>query len=278
MRILLAAAVISMAFGIPTVSGEAPPQTAVYMVYPIASELQRIRLARSNDEARRLRTYVAISGNELIGGDGAIIGGAIPTDDITKALAPYADRDNGIVVLNMQFGNESDGKLRTPSKAADELLRSALEKTGRAAGFKAAMVSSSHGGPILQKKLDTVTDKIKGQADEEETPSGDELVTVYPVRTILSLLLTENADCVVAIRTPLENDGEKLLSAEVREAIVKHVAAVKLRDKSKLQISVKLRGNRISNDRLDAFIRAEVADIAQSLGFASYSLQSYRVN
>lgn len=277
MRILLATAMISLAFGGSAKADDAQPKAVLFAVYPIATELQRIRLARSDEEAPRLRAYVAIGGNELIDGEGSMRPGALPVENMTKALAPYADRNNGIVVLNMQFGNDPSGELRTPSDAADEALTSALEAMGRTAGFKSAIVSRSHGGDILEKKFGTVTAKVKGRADEGEVPSADELVTVYPVRTILSLLLTDKADCVVVIRAPLEKDGETLLSPEVRSAIVKHVAAVKLRDKAKLQISVKIRGAQISNDRLDDFYRSEVTDLARSLGFVSASVQNSRV-
>jgi hypothetical protein len=278
LRILLAAAAISTTIGFPTAADDAQPKKAIYMVYPIATELQRLRLARSEKEAPRLRAYVAISGNELIDGEGALRPGAVPADDISKALAPYVDRDEGVVVLSMQFGNRSDGKLITPSRSADAALQTSLVEVGRTAGFKSAAVSSTYAGLILEKKLGTAADKVKGQADEDETPSSDDRVTVYPVRTILSLLLTDNADCVVVIRKPLEDDGEKLLSPEVRESVVKQVAAVKLRDKSKLQISIKIRGKHISDERLTAFISHEVAEISRSLGFESFSLQCWRSN
>ena len=273
MRILLAVAVISLAFGVSVKADDAPPKAAAFAVYPITTELQRVRLARNGEEAPRLRAFVAISGNELIDGEGAMQAGALPVESITKALAPYADRDNGIVTLNMQFGNDSNGQLKSPSKAADMTLRMALENTGRDAGFKSATVSGSFGGPVLQKKFDTVTDKVKGRADEEEIPSGDELVAVYPVRTILSLLLTDNTDCVVVVHPPLEKDGENLLSPEIREAIIKHVAKVKLRDKAKLQLSVKTRRSRISSERFDEFYRVEVTNLGKSLGFEFTSIQ-----
>jgi hypothetical protein len=98
------------------------------------------------------------------------------------------------------------------------------------------------------------------------------------VRTILSLLLTDNMDCVVVVRTPLEKDGEKLLTPEIHEAIVNHVAAVKLRDRTRFQISIKTRGKNISNARLDEFIRGELTDMAKSLGFGSASVQHSRIN
>ena len=280
MRILLASAVMSLAFGLSVRAGNdnEQPKKATFAVYPIQSDLQRVRLTRSDAEAPRLRAYVAISGNDLIDGAGNMRADAIPAAEIAKALEPYADRENGTVVLNVQFGNESTGQLRTPAGGADELLRSTLEKMGRSAGFKSAIVSSSFGGATLEKRFAAATDKVKGKADEDESSSGDDLVTVYPVRTILSLLLTDNMDCIVVVRMPLENDGEKLLTPEIRQAISKHVAAVKLRDKTRFQISIKTRGKRISNARLDEFIRGELTDMAKSLGFDSASVQHSRIN
>jgi hypothetical protein len=272
MRIVLTTVAISLTVGVSAKADEAA-KTAAFAVYPITTEFQRVRLAHSAEEAPRLRAYVAISGNELIDGEGAMLAEALPVEQITKALAPYADREKGLVTLNMQFGNENNGQLRFPSKAADMPLRMALENMGRAAGFKSATVSSSFGGPVLEKKFATVTDKVKGRADEEEIPSGDELVAVYPVRTILSLLITDNTDCVVVVHPPLEKDGENLLSPEIREAIVKHVAKVQLRDKAKLQLSFKTRRSRISKERFDEFYRGEVTNLGKSLGFEFTSIQ-----
>jgi hypothetical protein len=97
-------------------------------------------------------------------------------------------------------------------------------------------------------------------------------------QTILSLLLTDNADCVVVIRAPLEKDGETLLSVDTRAAIEKHVAAAKLRNKGKLQVSVKTRRDRISAARFDAFYRIEVTELARSLGFTSASVEHTPLN
>ncbi len=251
----------------------ARPQATPFAVYPVTTELQRFRLAESVDEAPRIRAYVTISGNDLIDADGGMRPGSLPAEEIAKALAPYVDRDNGIVKLNLHFGHDWDGKIRRPAEAADKSLRSALEKVGRSAGFNSAKVSSSMGGPLLEKKFGTVNDKVAGRADEDEPPSGDELVTVYPVRTILSLLLTDNADCVVVVRAPLDKDGENLLSPKVREAIVKYVAAAKPREKTNVLFSIKFRQGSIPYERVNKFNSFEMQELARSLGFESTSAQ-----
>ena len=66
MRNLLATAVMSLACGLSAAADDALPEKATFAVYPILSDLQRVRLARSDAEAPRLRAYVAISGNDLI--------------------------------------------------------------------------------------------------------------------------------------------------------------------------------------------------------------------
>jgi hypothetical protein len=237
-----------------------------------------MRLARNEEERSRLRAYVIVQGNGLADEKGLIDSAALPVEDISRALRPYAQgKGQSMAVVNLHFGNDSDGGLRTPSRAADDVLRLVFEGLGARAGFHSTSVSQSIGGPDLEKKFSAVTDKVAGRADEDETPAGDELVRVYPVRTILSLLLTDNADCVVEIRPMLEKDGDRLLSPDLRSAIVKHAAAVKLRDREKVQFSFKYRNSRIPAERIDKFHRTEVTELARELGFttATMNFSSY---
>lgn len=274
MRLIPVFLIIFCCFPFPAAAEEKQPRAVPFAVYPVATELQRLRIGRNADEAARLRAYVAIQGNGIANEEALIDPQALPIEEIRKALAPYADRDKGVVSINLQYGNESDGRLITPPRSTDELLDLALDGLGRRAGFRSTIVSSSFGGLVLERKFNQVTEKVAGKADEDETPVGDELVKVYPVRTILSLLLTENADCVIDIRARLEKEGENLLSPEVRAAIVKHISAAKLRNKEKVQISVKYRLDRITQERFDKFLGAEAGPLAESLGFKSWSVQS----
>jgi hypothetical protein len=274
MRFVPVLLLFSCCFAFPAAAEEKTPRAVPFAVYPVATELQRLRLGRSADEAARLRAYVVIQGNGIANEHGLIDPQALPAEEIRKALAPYADREKGIVSINLHYGNESDGRLITPPRSTDELLDLALDGLGRRSGFSGTVVSRSIGGPLLEAKFSQVTDKVAGQADEDETPVGDELVKVYPVRTILSLLLTENADCVIDIPARLKKDGENLFAPELRAAIVKHVSTIKLRDKQKVQISVKYRLDRITRERFDNFATTEAAELGKSLGFKTWSVLS----
>jgi hypothetical protein len=119
-----------------------------------------------------------------------------------------------------------------------------------------------------------VTAKVQGRADEEEKSAGDALVTVYPVRSILSLLLTSDCDCIVVVHPKLEKDGDTLLSPEIQESIKKHVAAVKPRDTENLLVCVKTRQPEISSDRVDRFMFVELKELGQGLGFKLTRVQN----
>jgi hypothetical protein len=238
-----------------------------FAVYPIKTELQRKLLARSDDEASRLRAFVAIQGNGLVSEEGMIDATALPIKEISKALAPYADRAKGIVVMRMQFGNDIDGKLRFPSRLAGEALDLLFEGLGARSGFSSISLSQSFGGPILQQKIDLAVAKAAEKPDEDEIPSGDELVRVYPIKSVLSLLLTDNTDCLVEIRAKLDKNGDNLLSPEIREAIVKHTSSVELRDMNSVRFSFKYRTSQINADRIDRFLRTELMELSRELGF-----------
>jgi hypothetical protein len=243
-----------------------------FAVYPIKTELQRKLLARNDDEMPRLRAFVVIQGNGLVSEEGLIDATALPIKEIGKALAPYADRAKGIVVMRMQFGNDIDGKLRFPSRLAGDVLDLVFEGLGARTGFSSTSLSQSFGGPLLQQKIEVATAKAAEKPDEDEIPSGDELVRVYPVKSILSLLLTDNTDCLVEIRAKLDKNGDNLLSPEIREAIVKHTAAVDLRDMNSVQFSLKYRTSQIHADRIDKFYRTELMELARELGFAKTTM------
>ena len=274
MRTILFTSLALFACTLPARAEDAAPKKATFAVYPVTSDLQRERLARSKTEAPKLRAYVALSGNELLDEKRNLRKDALPAEEITRALAPYADPENGVVVMSMTFGNEPTGELRTPSDATRDALQAAVEQLGRNAGFKTCFPSFTYAGDVLDEQFARVTAKVQGRADEEEKSAGDALVTVYPVRSILSLLLTNNCDCVVVVHPKLEKDGDNLLSPEIRESIKKHVAAVKPRDTENLLVCVKTRQPAISSDRIDRFMFVELKELGQGLGFKLTRVQN----
>ncbi|HVW01586.1 MAG TPA: hypothetical protein VHB77_14635 [Planctomycetaceae bacterium] len=274
MRTILIASVALFACVPFARADDAAPKKAAFAVYPVTSDLQRERLGRSKTEAPRLRAYVALSGNELVDDKRELRKDALPADEIKKALAPYVDRENGVVYFSTTFGNEPTGELRTLSDASRDALQAAIEQLGRSAGFKTCIPSFSYAGPVLDAQFAAVTGKAQGRADEEEKPAGDERVTVYPVRSILSLLLTNNADCIVVVHPMLEKDGDNLLSPEIQESIKKHVAAAKSRDTENLLVCVKTRQPAISSERIDRFMSVELKELGQGLGFKLTRVQN----
>lgn len=274
MRLFVATASIAFFTGISVLAGDDGSKFSIYAVYPIATELQKLQLGQGSNKTAELRAYLAIDGDAVIDDAGRFDPQALPVDAVRNSLAPYAEESKGVVVINVHFGSVIEGTGKKMKSSTPE-LESALEKLSRAAGFKSARVSRSAGGPSLEKKFSAVTDKVAGQADEDETPSGDDLVKVYPVRTILSLLLTDNCDCVIDVRAPLQKEGEELLTPDVRAAVVKHVSGLKLRHTEKALFRMRGVTERVGQERLNNFVGKEAAELAQSLGFKTVSVLSY---
>src|SRR3569623_238924 len=163
MRTILIASLVLFACSHAARADDAVAKKATFAVYPVNSDLQRERLARSKTEAPRLRAYVALSGNELVDDQRNLRKDALPADEIKKALAPYADAENGGVYFSTTFGNEPNGELRTLSDTERDVLRAALEELGRSAGFKACVPSFTYAGPRLEETFARVTAKVQGR-------------------------------------------------------------------------------------------------------------------
>jgi hypothetical protein len=270
----VATVTIALFCGTSVLVAQDRPHAAAYAVYPIVTDLQKSVLFHNAPRLGGLRAYMAIDGDSLIDNEGRFDATALNVDAIRNSLAPHADRSQGSVVIQAHFGTATLGTGQKLKSSTVE-LKSALHALGRTAGFRFANVAESTRGPTLDQRFSEVTDKVAGQADEDETPAGDDLVKVYPVRTILSLLLTENCDCVIDVRAPLQKEGDDLLTSDVRAAIVKHVSGLKLRHMDKTMFRIKSVTERVGQERLTHFLQKEAADLARSLGFKTGTVLAY---
>jgi hypothetical protein len=269
---MLLAIFLGASQGLHAQDDEHRPETPTFIVYPVTTELQRLCLAPPNGDGALVSAYVAIHGGAAITKEGLIDPARVPVDGVGSALKLVPDHRDRTVVMNLSFG-----ALR-PTRPAVDLMVATFEGVGRRSGFNTTYVYSSfisrRGHHHWEDTVEALTIKADGRADEDEMPAGNDLVKIYPVRTNLSLMLTGNSDCVIDVRAPLEKHGDRLLSPEVHDAIVKHVSTMRFRDTGKVVFRIGYLTERIPDQRLQEFLKIEAPDLTRTLGFKGSAVQS----
>jgi hypothetical protein len=157
--------------------------------------------------------------------------------ELRKALADWPNRDQGDVVFEIQV-------VMTPEQALEyvdadefpkcvlfsqfELVQLAFEAIAREAGFRRASATVSLDNKPHDWKLIAADFKNNSEQDAraEESPIGDDLLEVYPVRTALSRYDNFDADYVFRIVPPL-NECEPATAARIPEAIRARASKIK---------------------------------------------------
>ncbi len=255
------AAALVVALGLLRQAGNADePSGGNYLVFPITTDLQHTLLG-AGEEAK---ACVLINGSSIVK-NSMIDASALDLQALAKELAPYADRDKGIVFFNIRFGQKSVGF----DRQASSMLMLALEAFGRRAGFHTVNVSQS-AYIDWEKSIAAVNEKTNGQTDEDESAVGNELVRVYPVRTPLTRYLLGNNDCVVDVLAPISEEGGEALSAEIRKAILRYVpkAGVTHQD----TINFRVRSGNGSEKAIDQFKRQDSVGLTKVLGYKQQTI------
>ncbi len=257
--------------GVPGQEQDEKAPISAFVVCPVETDLQRLFLVPPSESSPPVKTFVAIDGSAGITRDGLLDPASVPAAAVRKALGRVPDRENGTVAVRLYFSEKRH------SSAATDLLKALFEGVGRCSGFKATQMQTSvtveFGNEYWKKTFEALTINGGGREEEDETPAGGDLVKVYPVRRALSRLLTGNVDCVIDILPSLEPKGNRLLSPEVRDAIVKNATAMTFRDKGRVLFRINSETERLSGDRFKAFRRTEAPELAQKLGFKDSHVQ-----
>jgi len=238
-----------------------------FAVYPIKTTLQRKQMGWSTEDQANARAYVAINGMAVVDDAGVIDEKALDLDALRKALAPYADHQNGVVFINVKYNS-----FPARNHNAEQLVVWGLEGFGRDTGFKSARAYVTYFNDRRfdwAKEIALVNEKVAGRADDDEEPIGDDLVKVYAVRTAFSAFLT-GADCIVEVLAVPNDDGKSLLTQTVHQAIVKYVGEAKLWDKKRVVFGVRLTTLKEPSQRDRLF--GELDALAKSLGFSASSV------
>jgi hypothetical protein len=135
-------------------------------------------------------------------------------DQLREALAPWPRRRRKkvcfYVQVSMPLGQSVELVDGEPSPQPvlfrqSRMVELALEQLARESGFRAATVDVSL--PSVSQDWNRIAAEFDDSAQQDraadESPVGDDLVDVYPIRTALSRFENSGADYVIHIRRPL---------------------------------------------------------------------------
>jgi hypothetical protein len=233
-----------------------------YVVFTARTDLHRLLIDGDRAGTTPTRAFVAVDGMSIIRPDGALDPHAVDFAGLRTALKPY--RASGAVLVNVCYFPEA-------SKPATNMLAWAMCGFVRNQGFQdVSSIFTCHNDRTTWKSR--VNAKRATGADTEETAVGNDLVRVYPVQSLLSGWLTNQADCVVEILRPYRDDDEGI-RPDMRQAIGRYLDQLQLPGKDIMFIRVTLEGK--DRDTGVTRFRARGTEaFVQSLGFRNYMLQA----
>lgn len=142
----------------------------------------------------------------------------------------------------------------------------------QAAQFEIVNLSAtfSGGGEGLWERFDRIASDHKTLVDEkvDENPKENEHVKVFPVRTFLSRFLTNNADCVVVIKSKFSEDFNEEFPRAVRTSMSVFSRQLQFDKKEKVFFSFTFSqgGEKVR----DWFIEEGAREMQLALGFQSW--------
>jgi hypothetical protein len=235
----------------------APPEDGNHLVLSVTTDLQRTLLGRTGEPLRDAKAYVLINGEAVLSTDGMINTKALDLPALRQQLAPFADRGKGLVYFNVCY--------RPVLDRGEEVLLWALYGFAVHAGFRDARVGNSYiPSFVWDTHIAKVNEAVAGEPDGDEQPIGNEIVSVYPVRTALSRYLTSNADCIVDVLKPLDKD---VLTSDLHEAIQQFVSKTELKRKKLIQLRIWTKGPESRQLANDFMSKRDPKAFAASLGF-----------
>lgn len=130
----------------------------------------------------------------------------------------------------------------------------------------------SGGGEGLWEKFDPIASDYKTLVDEkaDENPKENDHVKVFPVRTLLSRLLTDNADCVVVIKPKFSEDFNEELPRAVRTSMSVFSRQLQFDKKQKVFFSITFSqgGEKVQ----EWFIKEGAREMQLALGFQTWAV------
>lgn len=239
---------------------EEKPKKA-YLLFPIRTELQKQVLF---DEGEKY--HLIVHGDGLLDDKGHIDAAGLNFDDLTNDLGPgrlvfKGDKIDARVILE---GN--------PSESTRRFLLMAVMGWAREMDFERHVPTSVGGRRVWENIVKVVGDQ-RGLIDEDESEDavGDDVVKVYPVRTLLSRLQGgDNDDCVVVFQKVFDKDATGTLDDKTKTKVKELVESLKIKDLDQVGFGVRMTrdANRIA---VADFQNAVVKELPPILGVKSFS-------
>jgi hypothetical protein len=231
----------------------------LYQVFPVTTDLQR----------RYLPPVRGIPAGVYVRMNGNVLPKVSDVEAMREELAPFAKKANSCVY----FGVFYVGPL--PDHDRQREFDKKLMDWSKEIGFRAYTVSSTYKGSsgVPDDWKATFLAIRKSQSDEPDGPEtgiGNELVTVYPIRTRLSRVLTDNSDCRVELLQVVDGSSEPLTPA-VRKAISQFVSQLALKQKRKILFAVKFVYGKEGSAAVETLHKDLSKFVHESLGFEDYS-------
>lgn len=233
------------------------------LVLPVKTDLQRTAMGIE----KNAKACVLVNSDGLSREDNALHWASLDFETLRKALLPYKEGKEPAVVFQIYHQPRQDEEFEQFRK----LLRWPLVGFGQEMGFRPARWIENGALP-WSERVAAIEGKTTGKADSDEPATGNELVTVYPVRTILSRHLFMNADCVVTIAPALTEDSDGGLPPKVEDALRRYVPELKLEDKGMLLF--RIRCKLAAREASEKFYKSQAKALATSLGFESHNVQT----
>jgi hypothetical protein len=251
----------ALCFAIVPLSGDSLPSrghsSGNHLVFPVRTDLQRVlfTLGRGADA----KAAVFINGNGILT-NSMVDAKALDLDGLKEELKPYSD-SKGTVWINLRYGSRYDSN-------AGRVLALALDAFGRRAGFRDSVVTQS---AYVNWDETIAAVNQKAGPDADEPPVGNDLVKVYPVRTILSRYLTGNADCVVDILVPLNQMGSDVFNPAIRDAVLQYVPKASTTQQEK--IAFRVRNGSSSQTVVERFRDEDAQPFAELVGYKKQTIE-----
>jgi RNA polymerase sigma factor (sigma-70 family) len=234
-----------------------------YLVFSARTDLHRLLLDGGRAGPSATKAIVVVDGMSVVRADGAVDGSALDFAGLGKALQPYR-KSNDSILVNVCMGGGPN--------AGANVLGWALLGFAREDGCRNVATSFTwHGGPPYdwKERVDAAAKRLATGTNLDESAVGNDVVKVYPVRTMLSAWLTNESDCVVDILTPLIGSDEGI-PPDIRDAIRRYTAELRLPQTGIMSIRVRAVGSQ--GDVVARFRAAGAEAFVQSLGFRNYNL------
>jgi hypothetical protein len=113
--------------------------------------------------------------------------------------------------------------------------------------------------------IDTAESKMADRDEGPETPVGNNLVQVYPVRTLESFIKKDQSNCIVEIRPVLDHDTGNHLPADLLAAIKEYVPKVDVKHKAILLFQIHFKNG--ARNTVEWFRETGSKELARSLHY-----------